>query len=136
MAEKNNKCDGIVESLLKGMDTALSTKTVVGQPTEIGDVIIVPLVDVSFGFGASSSSKEDGAKNHAGGGIGGKMSPNAVLVIKNGTAKMVSVKGQDTVGKIIDMIPEIVDKFSAKKEGEMSNEEIIDIAFPDEEKNS
>lgn len=136
MAEKINKCEGIVETLLKGMDTALSTKTVVGQPMEIGDVIIVPLVDVSFAFGASSSIKEEGGKNHAGGGLGGKMSPNAVLVIKNGTAKMVTVKGQDTVGKIIDMIPEIVDKFTAKKDGEMSDEEIIDAAFPDEELNS
>lgn len=136
MAEKNNKCEGIVESLLKGMDTALSTKTVVGQPTQIGDIIIVPLVDVSFAFGASSTIKEEPGKNHAGGGLGGKMSPNAVLVIKDGTAKMVSVKGQDTVGKIIDMIPEIVDKFKAKKDDEMSNEEIIEVAFPEEEKNS
>ncbi len=132
MAEKTNKCDGIVESLLKGMDTALSTKTVVGQPTQIGDVIIVPLVDVSFGFGATSSTNDEKGKNTSGGGLGGKMSPNAVLVIKNGSAKMVSVKGQGAVDKIMDILPDIVDKFTAKKEDEMSNEEIIDIAFPEE----
>ena len=40
---------GVVESLLKGMDNVLSTKTVVGEPTQIGDTIIVPLVDVAFG---------------------------------------------------------------------------------------
>ena len=47
----NKTVEGVVESLLNKMDTALSTKTVVGAPTEIGDTIIVPLVDVSFGFG-------------------------------------------------------------------------------------
>ena len=30
MAEKDNQFQGVVESLLKGMDTVLSTKTVVG----------------------------------------------------------------------------------------------------------
>ncbi len=138
MAEKNNNCDNIVESLLKGMDTALSTKTVVGQPAQIGDVIIVPLVDVSFGFGATSSNNNEKGKTASGGGLGGKMSPNAVLVIKDGSAKMVSVKGQDTVGKIMDILPDLVDKFTAKKGDDMTNEEIIDIAFPEEgaEKNS
>lgn len=136
MSEKTNKYDGIVDSLLKGMDTALSTKTVVGQPTQIGDVIIVPLVDVSFGFGAGIANNDDKNKSSAGGGLGGKMSPNAVLVIKNGVAKMVTVKGQDTVGKLIDLIPELVDKFVKKEEDEMSNDEIIDIAFPEEEKKS
>lgn len=133
MAEKNNKCDGIVESLLKGMDTALSTKTVVGQPTQIGDIIIVPLVDVSFGFGAGSSNNDTKTATSAGGGLGGKMSPNAVLVIKNGSAKMVSVKSPDNIGKLIDMLPDIVEKFTNKKEEELSKEEIIDIAFPEEE---
>lgn len=133
MAEKTNKCDGIVESLLKGMDTALSTKTVVGQPTQVGDITIVPLVDVSFGFGAGSAGNDQKNTSSAGGGLGGKMTPNAVLVIKNGTAKMVSVKSPDNIGKLIDMIPDIVDKFTNKNEEEMSDEEIIDIAFPEEE---
>ena len=132
MAEKLNKCDGIVESLLKGMDTALSTKTVVGQPTQVGDIIIVPLVDVSFGFGAGSSSNDTNNAASAGGGLGGKMTPNAVLVIKNGTAKMVSVKSPDNMGKLIDMLPELVEKFSKKKDDELTKEEIIDIAFPEE----
>ena len=52
MADKENQFQGVVESLLKGMDTVLSTKTVVGEATKIGDTIILPLVDVTFGVGA------------------------------------------------------------------------------------
>ena len=130
MADKTNQFEGVVESLLNKMDTALSTKTVVGAPTEIGDTIIVPLVDVSFGFGVGTGTNDEKKSTKAAGGIGGKMSPSAVLVIKDGTTKMVNVKNQDTVTKVLDMLPELVDKFTKKEP--MSNEEAMDIAFPEE----
>ncbi len=54
----------------------------------------------------------------------GKMSPSAVLVIQNGRAKMISVKSTDTVSKIMDMIPEIMDKItSLVKKGEIDDQE-------------
>ena len=105
----DNRFDSTVEALFKGMDALLTTKTVVGEPTQVGDTIILPLVDVNFGVGAGAFAK-DGGKTSAGGGMGGKMSPSAVLVIQNGKAKMISVKEGDTMTKIIDMIPEVVDK--------------------------
>lgn len=62
------------------------------------------------------------------------MTPSAVLVIKNGSTKLVNIKNQDTVTKILDMIPDIVDKFTKPKEQEeMSDAEVVDIAFPEEE---
>ncbi|MBP3620299.1 MAG: GerW family sporulation protein [Lachnospiraceae bacterium] len=102
-----NDFNQTVGSLFQGMNSLLTTKTVVGEPTKIGDTIILPLVDVNFGVGAGAFA---GKTNSAGGGMGGKMSPSAVLVIQNGKAKMVSVKGEDTVGKILDMVPDVVDK--------------------------
>ena len=52
------------------------------------------------------------------------MSPSAVLVIQNGRAKMISVKSTDTVSKIMDMIPEIMDKIaSLVKKGEIDDQE-------------
>lgn len=127
---QNNYFSSVVESLLKGMDTVLSTKTVVGEATQIGDTIILPLVDVTFGVGAGAGSGEK--KNSGGGGLGGKMTPSAVLVIRDGYTKLVNVKNQDTMTKILDMVPDIVDKFTAKKDGDMKEEEIVDIAFPKE----
>lgn len=135
MADKEN-FQGVVEALLKGMDTVLSTKTVVGSATQIGDTIILPLVDVSFGVGAGAGS--NGQKNSAtgAGGLGGKMTPSAVLVIKDGYTKLVNIKNQDAVTKILDMVPDIVDKFSKPKEApEMSDAEAVDIAFPEKGEN-
>lgn len=136
MANNENEFQGVVESLLKGMDTVLSTKTVVGEATTIGDTIILPLVDVTFGVGAGAGNNKEKGSGSGAGGLGGKMTPSAVLVIKDGSVKLVNIKNQDTVTKILDMIPDLVDKFAQPKESEpkeMSDNEIVDIAFPEAE---
>ena len=61
------------------------------------------------------------------------MSPSAVLVIKNGSTKLVNIKNQDAVTKVLDLVPDIVDRFSAKKENMMDSEEAVEIAFPEKE---
>ena len=129
---QNNNLPSVVESLLKGMDTVLSTKTVVGEATQIGDTIILPLVDVSFGVGAGANAADK--KSGGAGGFSGKMTPSAVLVIKNGTTKLVNVKNQDTMTKILDMIPDIVDKFTKPEDKEElpDDKTAVDIAFPEE----
>ena len=79
--EKENNFKDTVNSLFKGMDGFVSAKTVVGDAIHVGDTIILPLVDVSFGVGAGAF--EGDKKNNGGGGLAGKMSPCAVLVIQN-----------------------------------------------------
>lgn len=128
----DNNFTSVIESLMKGMNAVLSTKTVVGEATQIGDTIILPLVDVTFGVGAGASAGDK--KNGGGGGFSAKMSPSAVLVIKNGSTKLVNIKNQDMVTKIIDMIPDIVDKFTAPKEEMIEDDAAVDIAFPEENK--
>ena len=128
MAENN--FTGVIESLMKGMNAVIGTKTVVGDATQIGDTIILPLVDVSFGVGAGASAGDK--KNGGGGGFSAKMSPSAVLVIKNGSTKLVNIKNQDTITKVLDMIPDIVDKFTSPKEEMMEDDAAVDIAFPEQ----
>lgn len=103
-----------VESLFKGMDSFITTKTVVGEAIHIGETIILPLVDVSFGVAAGVFS--DDKKQNGGGGMGGKLMHSAVLVISNGTTKLVNVKNQDGVTKILDMVPDFVNKFTSNKD--------------------
>ncbi len=127
----NQNLNDVMQSLFKGMDTVLSTKTVVGEATKIGDIIILPLVDVSFGVAAGASLGDK--KNNGGGGLGGKMSPNAVLVIKDGNTKLVNIKNQDTITKVLDMVPDLVEKFTKKESDMPSDDEVVEVAFPDEE---
>ena len=110
MAENN--FDATVASLFKGMDAFVSAKTVVGDAVTVNDTIILPLVDVSFGVGAGAFAGDK--KNNAGGAMTGKVSPSAVLVIQNGATKLVNIKNQDTVTKILDMVPDLIDKVTGK----------------------
>ena len=107
-----NNFNNTVESLFKGMDSFITTKTVVGDAITIGDTIILPLVDVSFGVAAGAFSEEK--KNNGAGGMGGKIQPSAILVIKDGETKLVNVKNQDGITKVLDMVPDFVDKFTNK----------------------
>lgn len=129
MAENN--FNSVMTSLLKGVDSVLSTKTVVGEPINVGDTILVPLVDVSFGLGAGAGNQD--RKSSGGGGVGGKMSPSAILVIQNGKTKLVNIKQQDGLTKILDMVPDIVDKFTHKNDDMISDEEAREAVFPDGE---
>ena len=110
----NNSFEKTVESLFKGMDSFITTKTVVGDAIHIGDTIILPLVDVSFGVGAGAFSGEK--KNNGGGGMGGKITPSSILVMQNGTTKLINVKNQDAMTIVLDMVPDIINKFTAGKQ--------------------
>jgi uncharacterized spore protein YtfJ len=96
-----------------------SSKTIIGEPIKIDDAIIFPMVDVSFGIAAGSFVQE--RKNNEAGGVGAKMSPSAVLVIQNGTSRIINIKDRDALNKIIDLVPELVDKvydWMNRREGE------------------
>ena len=130
MSQNQSQYNSVVDSLLKGMGNLMSTHTVVGEATSIGDALIIPLVDVSFGLGAGSG--KGAKKDSSSGGFGAKMSPSAVLILQNGHTKLVSVKGQDAVSRIIDMVPEVMGRFTGREGERVSDEEALHAAFPGE----
>ena len=121
MSETNN-LKTTVESLMKGMDGLVSSKTVVGDAVRVDNITILPLIDVSFGIGAGSNLSDK--KDKGMGGVGGKITPSAVLVIQNGTTKLVNVKNQDGLTKVLDMVPDFINKFTGKNTNKEEEEEI------------
>ena len=97
MAE--NTFNSSLQQLLSGLDSFLSTKSVIGAPITIHDTTILPLIDVSMGVGAGAVAARS-ADGSTGGGLGAKMSASGVLIIRNdGTVRIVSAKNADTVAK-------------------------------------
>ena len=113
MAE--NQFTSTIDTLFKGMDQFVNTKTVVGQPVQVGETIIVPLIDVTCGMAAGSFAEGGKQKQRGGGGMSAKMSPSAVLVIQNGVTRLVNVKNQDALAKVMDMAPDLINKFLGGK---------------------
>lgn len=126
-----NDFNSTINSLFKGMDAFLTSKSVVGNPIQVGDTTIIPLCDVNFGVGAGAMGGK--RSDSAGGGMGGKLSPTAIIVIKNGYSQIINVnQDKGTLGTVLDMIPGVAEKLKGiiKKDGvsESELEEISDIA--------
>lgn len=96
-----------VEVLFDKVDDLVSTKTVVGEAIQLDGVTIVPLIEVSVGAGVGA--KENSG---AGGGMGAKITPTAVLVIHAGGVQTINLQNQDAVSKLIDLAPGVVDKLN------------------------
>lgn len=131
MSEEKNNISTVVKSLMDGAEGVLTSKTVVGAPVRIGDQIIIPLSDVSIGCGAGSNGTDH--KDKGAGGFSAKMTPTAILIIKNGQTKVVSIKDQTAVTKLVDLIPDVIDKVRGRKEPMISDEDAVKAAFPEPE---
>ena len=110
MAE--NQFPSTVEALFKGMDHFITSKTVVGEAIKLDDTIIIPLMDVTCGMAAGSFAQN--TKTNGGGGLSAKMSPSAILVIQNGMTRLINIKHQDAVTKVLDMAPDLINRFLGK----------------------
>jgi len=96
--------------LLSKVESHVNAQTVIGEPVQFGDVILVPLVDVCINMGAGLANKTNGnggtnGKDSGGGVIRANMSPSAVIVINNGTVQLLDIKSEGSVNKFVDMIP-------------------------------
>ena len=126
MADSTNHFTSAIEAMFQGVDQLVTTKTVVGDAVRVDDAIILPLMDVTCGMAAGAF--DENAKKRAGGGMSAKMSPSAVLVIQNGVTKLVNIKQQDAVTKVLDMVPDFVNKFVGGKQEETVSEKAMETA--------
>jgi len=120
-----NNFNSNIEALLGKLENFVTTKTVVGEAIHLDGVILLPLVEVSFGAaaGALDSDKEKDKNEVGGGGVGGRITPSAVIVVSGGSVQLVNVKNQDSLNKLIDLFPGILSKFNIGKSDTKSEAE-------------
>jgi uncharacterized spore protein YtfJ len=88
----------MIQAAIREIETTLDTKRVVGEPLEVGEYTLIPLVSIGFGFGVGSGSgkSEDFMKGEGTGGAsagGGGVKPIAVIIIGPEGAKVEPLKG-------------------------------------------
>lgn len=112
--------DSLLKTTLAEIERVLTTKTVVGEPLQIGGNTIVPLVAVGFGFGGGGGAGEDpkatSAKGEgAGTGGGGGIKPVAVVIVdKDGKVRVESIRA---AASVVEKIGEAVAKVVEAREG-------------------
>ena len=119
--EKKNPLNELLQDSMAKVREMVDTNTIVGQPIQTPDgVTLIPISRVSFGFGgggtAFGNKKEPAADPNLGSamGAGVKVEPVAFLIIKDGTVRVmpVAVPAVTTVDRIVEMVPDVVDKVS------------------------
>ena len=113
----------LLQSNLAEIEKVLNTKTVVGEPTTIGDTTLIPLISVGFfagaGGGAASDPKKRGGTGIGTGGGAGVRPVGVVVMDKNGI-RIEPIKGGFAVAmeKFTDRLPEIVKAWTERKKAE------------------
>lgn len=112
----------MLDSTIAKIREMVDVNSVIGTPITTPDgVTIIPVSKVSVGFGGGGSdfvSKNvNKQENPFGGGAGGgvKVTPIAFLIVKEGNVRMlpVAAPANTTADRVVDMVPDILDKFGA-----------------------
>ena len=112
-----NMLDGTLEKLRQMVDG----NSIIGDAIRIGeDVTVIPISKISLGVaggGADYVSKHpNNQENPFGGGVGAgvQVTPVAFLVVKGDSVRMlpVSTPATTTVDRLVEMIPETLDKIT------------------------
>ena len=124
----NNPIGELMQNTMESVKNILKVDTVVGDPIYTPDGIsLVPISKISVGFGGGGvelgSKKADGSRPYGGGNATGvKIEPMGFLVIKEGNIRMINVTppASNTVDRIIDLVPQVIDRvdsFIEKQKG-------------------
>ncbi|MEA1906746.1 MAG: spore germination protein GerW family protein [Euryarchaeota archaeon] len=109
----------LMREVVEQLEKLITTKTIVGEPITVAGKTVVPISKVSFGFGSGGGEgKRDEESGFGGGGGGGaKIEPVAFLVVSEDEVKLLPATGKGIdLGKIVEAVPEVVDKIKSLKE--------------------
>ena len=110
-----NKLNEMMAAAMDRVRNMADTNTIVGQPITTPDgVTLIPISKISVGFGSGGGDYGKPAKDGFGGAAaaGVKIDPVAFLIIKDGITRVmpVAVPPVSTVDRIVEMVPDIMDK--------------------------
>ena len=111
----------MLENTIAKIREMVDVNSVIGTPITTPDgVTIIPVSKVSVGFGGGGSdfsNKNPNAELPFGGGVGGgvKVTPVCFLIVKDGNVRMMPVAqpANTTADRIVEMVPDTLDKISA-----------------------
>lgn len=120
--------EGLMNTAMSSIKDMIDVDTIIGEPISTGiDTLIIPISKVSFGFAAGGSEfkgetineyskreKEEQVQYRlpfgGGSGAGVNIEPVAFLVVSNGIVKLLPVTHDSYIDKLIDYVPDLLDK--------------------------
>jgi uncharacterized spore protein YtfJ len=105
-----------LKAIFDEMENFLTSKAVVGEPIEVGNITLIPVINVTFGMGTGAGGGEDSkssSRQGRGAGLGAKISPSAVIAIREGDISVIPLNGTGGIERLIDMVPDLVNKIKS-----------------------
>ena len=117
----NHPIEGLMTTAMQSIKEMVDVNTIVGDAVQSPDgTVIIPISRVSFGFAAgggdySSDSADHGEEGEklpfaGGSGAGVSINPVAFMVCGEKHVKLLPVSVNSSVEKILDMVPELVER--------------------------
>ncbi|MCK9225668.1 MAG: sporulation protein [Candidatus Muirbacterium halophilum] len=101
----------VVKTLIDELKNSIQCQTVIGNPIVAGEITIIPVSKVSFGFAAGDGEKKKLPGFGAGTGGGASVEPVAFIVISGNDVKVMGLKKSDKwMDKLLD--PENYEKLN------------------------
>lgn len=118
MEGKKHPIGELMDTTMAKIREMVDVNTIIGQPIQAEGMTLIPISKLSFGFASGGSdfttkNQKADADNSFGGGSGAgvNISPVAFLIVKGDTVKLLPVEPpHNTVDRVVDMVPEVVDK--------------------------
>ena len=116
----------LIERVMGELHHIVQTETVVGKPVKAGEVTLIPVSKISFGFGAGGGQE---GKGQSGTGGGATVEPIAFVVIDaDGGVQILTLQDKEVgLGQLVHLVPDAIDKIkkfvSKKKKEEEEPEE-------------
>ena len=120
--DKHHPINELMSTTMEKIKTMMDSNTIIGEPIQTGDVTLIPVSRLSFGFAGGGSdfvtkNQKPGMDNTFGGGSGAsaKLEPVAFVIIRGESVKLLPVAPPPatTADRIIETVPEVVDKVTA-----------------------
>lgn len=113
---KETPVNKIMESTLQKMREMVDVSTIIGEPIVTGDMTLIPVSKVSYGFttgGTDLPSKQNKELFGGAGGGGISITPVAFIVIQDTKVRLMQIDNYtSSADRAISMIPELIDKVS------------------------
>lgn len=117
--DNKHPINALVDTTMEKIRAMADVNTLIGQPIVVGDVTLIPVSRLTFGFAGGGSdfttkSQKVEQPNPFGGGTGAsaKLEPVAFLIVKGDNVRLLpaSPAPGTSIDRVIEMVPDVVDK--------------------------
>ncbi len=120
-----------MDAMFDKFENFVKEKTVIGEPIQMEGLTMIPAMTISFGMGNGGGNGSDAsgaAGTGTGGGLGAKISPTAMIVVKDGDVQILPISKGHSFEKLLEIVPDLMDKMdlSMKKNKQEKAEDIAE----------